>query len=107
MWSRVPRDSDPKITALARASSNCKRQAHPLIKDSDIEDMMGQTPASVGESAEWEITDPFTTASSNKSTKCCCQLAITVYKDWTFGLLFGQISEQLDIFFPNSGKIME
>jgi hypothetical protein len=25
IWSRVPRESDPKITALARASNNCKR----------------------------------------------------------------------------------
>jgi hypothetical protein len=25
IWSRIPRDSEPKITALARTSSNCKR----------------------------------------------------------------------------------
>jgi hypothetical protein len=24
IWSRVPRDSDPRMTALERASSNCK-----------------------------------------------------------------------------------
>jgi hypothetical protein len=27
IWSRVPRDSDPKMTALARARSNCKRHS--------------------------------------------------------------------------------
>jgi hypothetical protein len=26
-------DSDPKMTALARASSNCKRQTRPLIRE--------------------------------------------------------------------------
>jgi hypothetical protein len=26
IWSRVPRDSNPRMTALARTSSNCKRQ---------------------------------------------------------------------------------
>jgi hypothetical protein len=31
---RVPRDLDPRMTALARAGSNCKRQAHPLIRES-------------------------------------------------------------------------
>jgi hypothetical protein len=28
---RVPRVSDPRMTALARASSNCKRQTRPLV----------------------------------------------------------------------------
>jgi hypothetical protein len=32
--SRVPRDSDPRMTALARASSNCKRQIRPLVRES-------------------------------------------------------------------------
>jgi hypothetical protein len=34
IWSRVPRDSDPKMTALARPSSNCKRQPRPLVRES-------------------------------------------------------------------------
>jgi hypothetical protein len=29
IWSRVPRDSNQRMTALARASSNCKRQTRP------------------------------------------------------------------------------
>jgi hypothetical protein len=29
----VLRDSDPKMTALARASSNCKRQTRPLVRE--------------------------------------------------------------------------
>jgi hypothetical protein len=33
MWSWVPRDSDPKMTALARTSSNCKRQTRSLVRD--------------------------------------------------------------------------
>jgi hypothetical protein len=33
MWPRVLRDSVPKMTALARASSNCKRQTHPLVRE--------------------------------------------------------------------------
>jgi hypothetical protein len=33
IWMRVPRDSDPKMTALARTSSNCKRQTRPLVRD--------------------------------------------------------------------------
>jgi hypothetical protein len=30
--SWVPRDSDPRMTALARSSSNCKRQTRPLVR---------------------------------------------------------------------------
>jgi hypothetical protein len=33
VWPRVLRDSDPKMTALARASSNCKRQTRPLVRE--------------------------------------------------------------------------
>jgi hypothetical protein len=32
IWSRVPRDSDPKMTARARTSSDCKRQTRPSSK---------------------------------------------------------------------------
>jgi hypothetical protein len=32
-WSRIPRDSEPRVTALARASSNCKWQTHPLVPE--------------------------------------------------------------------------
>jgi hypothetical protein len=32
--SRVPRDSDPRMTALARISSNCKRQTRSLVRES-------------------------------------------------------------------------
>jgi hypothetical protein len=32
MWSWVPRDSDLGMTAMAKASSNCKRQTHPLVR---------------------------------------------------------------------------
>jgi hypothetical protein len=31
--SRVPRDSDPRMTALARASSNCKLQTRPFVRE--------------------------------------------------------------------------
>jgi hypothetical protein len=34
MWSRVPRDSGPKMIALARTKSNYKRQTRPLVRDS-------------------------------------------------------------------------
>jgi hypothetical protein len=34
IWSRVPRDSDPRMTALARSSSNCKRQTRSLVRES-------------------------------------------------------------------------
>jgi hypothetical protein len=33
IWSRVPLDSTPRMTALARASSNCKRQTDPLLRE--------------------------------------------------------------------------
>jgi hypothetical protein len=33
MWSWVLRDSDLRMNALARTSSNCKRQIHPLIRE--------------------------------------------------------------------------
>jgi hypothetical protein len=33
IWSRVPRDSDLRKTALAWASSNCKRQTRPLVRE--------------------------------------------------------------------------
>jgi hypothetical protein len=32
LWSRVPRESDPKMSALERARSNCKRQTRPLVR---------------------------------------------------------------------------
>jgi hypothetical protein len=33
IWSWVPQDSDPRITALATTSNNYKRQAHPLLRE--------------------------------------------------------------------------
>jgi hypothetical protein len=33
MWSCVSRDSDPRMTALARTSNNCKRQTRPLVRE--------------------------------------------------------------------------
>jgi hypothetical protein len=33
IWSRVPRDSNPRKTALGRPSSIYKRQTHPLVKE--------------------------------------------------------------------------
>jgi hypothetical protein len=33
IWSRVPRDSDPRKTTLARASSMYKRQTLPLVRE--------------------------------------------------------------------------
>jgi hypothetical protein len=33
IWSRIPRDSDPRMTALVRTSRNCKRQTHPLVRE--------------------------------------------------------------------------
>jgi hypothetical protein len=32
IWSRVPRDSDSRMTALLRTSSNCKWQTRPLVR---------------------------------------------------------------------------
>jgi hypothetical protein len=33
IWSQVPRRSDPRMTALARTSSNCKQQARTLVRE--------------------------------------------------------------------------
>jgi hypothetical protein len=33
MWSWSPRDSDLRMTELARTSSNCKRQTYPLVRN--------------------------------------------------------------------------
>jgi hypothetical protein len=33
IWSWVPRDSDPRMNALARASSNCKRQTRDFLRE--------------------------------------------------------------------------
>jgi hypothetical protein len=33
IWPRVLRDPDPKMTALVKASSNCKRQTRPLVRE--------------------------------------------------------------------------
>jgi hypothetical protein len=33
IWSRVTRDSDPRKTALARASSTYKRQTPPVVRE--------------------------------------------------------------------------
>jgi hypothetical protein len=33
IWIRVLRDSDPKMTAQARASYNCKRHTRPLVRE--------------------------------------------------------------------------
>jgi hypothetical protein len=34
LWSRVPWNSGPRMTALARTSNNCKRQTCPLVRKS-------------------------------------------------------------------------
>jgi hypothetical protein len=34
IWSWIPRDWDLRMNALARARSNCKRQTHPLVRES-------------------------------------------------------------------------
>jgi hypothetical protein len=36
IWSWVPRDSDSRMSALATASSNCKWQTHPLVREDVI-----------------------------------------------------------------------
>jgi hypothetical protein len=36
IWLLVPRDSDPRMNVLARASSNCKWQTHPLFREDVI-----------------------------------------------------------------------
>jgi hypothetical protein len=33
VWSLVPWGSDPRMTALARSSSNCKQQTCPLVRE--------------------------------------------------------------------------
>jgi hypothetical protein len=33
IWSWVPQDSVPRMTALARPSSNCKQQTRPLVTE--------------------------------------------------------------------------
>jgi hypothetical protein len=33
MWPRVQRESDLRMTALARTRSNCKRQTHLLVRE--------------------------------------------------------------------------
>jgi hypothetical protein len=33
MWSRVPRDSEPRMNVLARPRSNCKLEIHPLMRE--------------------------------------------------------------------------
>jgi hypothetical protein len=33
IWSWVPRDSDPRMTALARTSSNCTRKTRHLVRE--------------------------------------------------------------------------
>jgi hypothetical protein len=39
---RVPRDSDLRMTVLARGSNNCKRQTHPLVKEDVIKGLCRQ-----------------------------------------------------------------
>jgi hypothetical protein len=36
IWQRVPRDTDLKMTALARTSSNCIRQTRPLVREGAV-----------------------------------------------------------------------
>jgi hypothetical protein len=36
VWSLVPRDTDPKMTALARTTSSSKRQKRPLFRESAL-----------------------------------------------------------------------
>jgi hypothetical protein len=37
VWSQVPSDSNPRKTALARASSIYKRQTHPLVREGALQ----------------------------------------------------------------------
>jgi hypothetical protein len=34
IWSRVPRDSDPRMNALSRTSNNWERQTRPVVRES-------------------------------------------------------------------------
>jgi hypothetical protein len=36
IWIRIPRDSEKRMTALARTSINCKRQTRRLVRDSAL-----------------------------------------------------------------------
>jgi hypothetical protein len=47
IWSQMPRDSNPKITALARASSSCKRQTRPLVRESAPHQQIGNSLAAI------------------------------------------------------------
>jgi hypothetical protein len=38
IWSLVPWDSIPRMTAMTRASSNCKLQTHLLVRENIIKD---------------------------------------------------------------------
>jgi hypothetical protein len=33
MWSRVPRNSDLRMIAMARASNNCEKQTQPIVRE--------------------------------------------------------------------------
>jgi hypothetical protein len=54
---RVPRESDPKLTALAGVSSSCKGQTHPLVRESDSNKNLVVSPGWVLYSKrDWRLT---------------------------------------------------
>jgi hypothetical protein len=47
IWSRIPRDSDPRMTALARTSNNCKRQTRFLVTESAPHQLTRNCPTAI------------------------------------------------------------
>jgi hypothetical protein len=55
MWLRVPRDSDPRTTALARTSSSCKRQIRPRQRLTSTNPQLSDSNKNLVVSPRWVL----------------------------------------------------
>jgi hypothetical protein len=67
IWSRVSRDSDPKMTALARVRSSCKRQNRPLVTE-DAAHQETRTCMTVIEIWSWALSGGLTRRQTSRLT---------------------------------------
>jgi hypothetical protein len=55
VWSWVSQDSDPRMTVLARPSTNCKRQTCPLVREGATHQQTRNTNKNLVLGPRWEL----------------------------------------------------
>jgi hypothetical protein len=91
IWSRVPKDSDPRKIVLARASSIYKRQTRPLVREGapQKQDRNCQTNKYLVMSPRGDSTPRLTDWLTDRESQCDFTLTLTT-KSVLYGSLWGK-----------------